>query len=43
MKKSKRMRWAGKPERKRPLGRQGHRWVDNIKFDLGEIGFGGGV
>jgi hypothetical protein len=25
---------VGKPERKRPLGRQRHRWVDNIKLDL---------
>jgi hypothetical protein len=24
----------GKPEGKRPLGRQRHRWVDNIKMDL---------
>jgi hypothetical protein len=29
---------AGKPEGKRPLGRLSHRWVDNIKVDLGEIG-----
>jgi hypothetical protein len=26
---------------KRPLGRLRHRWVDNIKTDLGEIGWGG--
>jgi hypothetical protein len=25
---------AGKPEGKRPLGRQRHRCVDNIKIDL---------
>jgi hypothetical protein len=25
---------AGKPERKRPLGRPRRRWVDNIKIDL---------
>jgi hypothetical protein len=25
---------VGKPERKRPLGRPGRRWVDNIKIDL---------
>jgi hypothetical protein len=31
----------GKPEGKRPLGRSGHRWVDNIKMDLREIGWGG--
>jgi hypothetical protein len=31
----------GKPEGKRPLGRQRHRCVDNIKMDLREIGWGG--
>jgi hypothetical protein len=31
----------GKPEVKRPLGRQRRRWVDNIKMDLREIGWGG--
>jgi hypothetical protein len=30
-----------KPEGKRPLGRPGHRWEDNIKMDLREIGWGG--
>jgi hypothetical protein len=25
---------VGKPEGKRPLGRQKHRWGDNIKMDL---------
>jgi hypothetical protein len=30
---------VGKPEGKRPLGRQRRRWVDNIKMDLGEIGW----
>jgi hypothetical protein len=30
-----------KPERKRPLGRRRRRWVDNIKMDLREIGWGG--
>jgi hypothetical protein len=30
-----------KPEGKRPLGRPRHRWVDNIKMDLLEIGWGG--
>jgi hypothetical protein len=25
------------PEEKRPLGRLGPRWEDNIKMDLGEI------
>jgi hypothetical protein len=29
---------AGKPEGKRPLGRPRHRWIDNIKMDLLEIG-----
>jgi hypothetical protein len=32
---------VGKPEGERPLGRTRHRWVDNIKMDLGEIGWGG--
>jgi hypothetical protein len=32
---------VGKPEGKRPLGRPGHRWQDNIKMDLREIGRGG--
>jgi hypothetical protein len=32
---------VGKPEGKRPLGRPRRRWVDNIKIDLGEIGWGG--
>jgi hypothetical protein len=27
-----------RPEGKRPLGRQRHRWIDNIKIDLLEIG-----
>jgi hypothetical protein len=31
----------GKPEGKRPLGRQRRRWVNNIKMDLREIGWGG--
>jgi hypothetical protein len=25
---------VGKPEGKRPLGRPGRRWVDNIRMDL---------
>jgi hypothetical protein len=29
---------VGKPEGKRPLGRPGRRWIDNIKMDLSEIG-----
>jgi hypothetical protein len=31
---------VGKPEGKRPPGRPRHRWVDNTKMDLGEIGLG---
>jgi hypothetical protein len=27
-----------KPEGKRPFGRWGHRWEDNIKIDLQEVG-----
>jgi hypothetical protein len=30
----------GKPEGKRPLGRPKHRWEDNIKMDLREVGYG---
>jgi hypothetical protein len=29
---------VGKLEGKRPLGRLRHRWIDNIKVDLSEIG-----
>jgi hypothetical protein len=32
--------WRPKPEGKRPLGRPRHRWVDNIRMDLGEVGWG---
>jgi hypothetical protein len=32
---------VGKPEGKRPLRRPRRRWVDNIKMDLLEIGWGG--
>jgi hypothetical protein len=32
---------AGKPERKRPLGRPRRRWVYNIKLVLIEIGWAG--
>jgi hypothetical protein len=28
-----------KPEGKRPLGRPRHKWVDNIRMDLGEVGW----
>jgi hypothetical protein len=31
---------VGKPEGKRPLGRPRRRWVDNIRIDLGEMGWG---
>jgi hypothetical protein len=30
---------AGKPEGKRPLGRYRHRWENNIKMGLREIGW----
>ena len=33
---------VGKPEGKRPLGRSRHRWEDNIKMDLEELGRGFG-
>jgi hypothetical protein len=29
---------VGKPEGKRPLGRPRHRWEDNMKMDLKEVG-----
>jgi hypothetical protein len=32
---------VGKQEGKRPLGRPRRRWVNNIKMDLMEIGWGG--
>ena len=31
---------VGKPEGRRPLGRPRPRWVDNIKMDLQEVGWG---
>jgi hypothetical protein len=31
---------VGKPEGKRPLGRTRRRWVDTIRMDLGELGWG---
>jgi hypothetical protein len=31
---------VGKPEGKRPLGRPRRRWVDNIRMDLGKVGWG---
>jgi hypothetical protein len=32
---------VGRPEERRPLGRPGRRWEDNVKMDLREIGFAG--
>jgi hypothetical protein len=34
---------VGKPEGKRPLGRQRRRWEDGIRMDLREISLGGVV
>jgi hypothetical protein len=31
---------VGKPEGKRPLGRPIRRWMDDIRMDLGEVGWG---
>jgi hypothetical protein len=31
---------VGKPVRKIPLGRPRRRWVNNIRIDLGEVGWG---
>ena len=31
---------VGKPEGRRPLGRPRRRWVDNIRMDLQEVGWG---
>jgi hypothetical protein len=31
---------VGKPEGKRPSGIPRRRWVDNIRMDLGEVGWG---
>jgi hypothetical protein len=30
---------VGKPEGKKPLGRPRRTWVDNIRMDLGEVGW----
>jgi hypothetical protein len=32
---------VGKPEVMRPLGRPRHRWEDNVKVNLQEVGCGG--
>jgi hypothetical protein len=32
---------VGEPEGIRPLGRTRHRWENNIRIDLGEVGCGG--
>jgi hypothetical protein len=32
---------VGKSEGKRPLGKPKHRWVENVKMGLREIGWGG--
>jgi hypothetical protein len=32
--------FVGKHEGKRPLGRHRHRWEDNIKMGVQEVGFG---
>jgi hypothetical protein len=31
---------VGRPEGRRPLGRPRHRWENNIKMDLQEVGWG---
>jgi hypothetical protein len=33
--------FGGKARGKRPLGKPRYRWVDNIKMNLGERGWGG--
>ena len=32
--------FLGKPEGRGPLGRLRHRWIDNIRMDLQEVGCG---
>ena len=34
---------VGKPEGKRPLRRSKHTWEDNIKIDIQEVGWRGGM
>jgi hypothetical protein len=31
---------VGRPEGRRPLGRRRHRWEDNMKINLQEVGWG---
>jgi hypothetical protein len=31
---------VGKPKQRRPLGRPGYRWEDNIRMDIREVGCG---
>jgi hypothetical protein len=31
---------VGKPEGRRSLGKSGHRWLDNLRMDLVEVGWG---
>jgi hypothetical protein len=31
---------VGRPEGRRPLGRPRHKWEDNMKMDLQEVGWG---
>jgi hypothetical protein len=31
---------VGKPEGKRPLGKPRRKWMDYIRMDLGEVGWG---
>jgi hypothetical protein len=33
----------GEPEGRRPLGRHRHRWEDNMKMDLQEVGWGSSI
>ena len=33
-------KWGASPQAERPLGRPRHKWEDNIKMDLQEVGCG---
>jgi len=37
------MRTLEKPEGRRPLGKPRHRWLDNIRMDLNEMGWAYGA